>query len=106
MTDYRAYKLDKNGKTVEVPPEELAKFLGVSEYDANLILKGMNIGKSICVIAGQLENPPLVWNKNMPKRFVEFVANLVASQLKNNPAWSIRDFDWNLIYDKDDNLKY
>lgn len=79
--------------------------MGVSEFDADLLLKGMNITKTICATAGALESPPLIWNKNMPKSLVEFVADYVCAQLNANPAWSVTDFEWGLLYDGDD-LKY
>jgi hypothetical protein len=107
MPDYRTYKLNDKGEKVEIPPEEFAKFLGISEYDANLLLHGMNITKSICVIAGQLENPPLIWNQNMPGSLVRFVSEHVIEKLKSNPSYSRRDFDWKLLYEEDgETLKY
>lgn len=105
MPDYRAYGPDGKGSIREVPVEEFAKFLGVSEFDANLMIKGMNVTKAICTTAGMLEDPPLVWNKNMPASLVEFVTEQVSEQLKRNPAWSVGDFDFSLLYDGD-TLKY
>ncbi|MBA7695287.1 hypothetical protein ES703_103910 [subsurface metagenome] len=105
MPDYRAYKMNDHGEMVEVPPEGLGEFMGISEFDANLMLRGMNIVKTICVIAGEMESPALIWNENMPASLVEFVTEHVAGQLKANPAWSIKDFDWALLYDGDE-LKY
>jgi len=106
MPDYRTYSMNEKGELVEQPPEKLAEFLGVSEYDANLLIRGMNLTKTICTIAGQMETPPLIWNKNMPKSLVDVVSNHVIDKLKGNPAWSIKEFDWSLIYDDNDNLKY
>lgn len=73
----------------------------------NLMLCGMNIVKTICLIAGQLESPPLIWNENMPKSLVEFVTEHVVTKLKGNPAWTIKDFDFSLLYENDGTtLKY
>lgn len=105
MPDYRAYKMNDKGEMVEVGPEEFAGFLGMSEYDTNLMLRGINLVKTICIMAGALENPPLIWNENMPNSLVEFVSDHVLAKLQSNPAWSIKDFDWGLLCDGDE-LKY
>jgi hypothetical protein len=105
MPDYRIYGPDENGKLKEQPVEKLASFMGVSEFDANLLIKGMNITKAICVAVGLTEEPPLIWNQNMPASLVEFLTGHVADQLKNNPAWELTDFDWSLLYDGN-TLKY
>lgn len=101
MPDYRVYGSDGKGNIKELPPEEFAKAFGISEFDANLLIKGMNITKTICVVSGQKENPPLVWNENMPSSLTEFVTDHVATKLKSNPGWSIKDFDWGLLYEDD-----
>lgn len=105
MPDYRAYTSDGRGGLKEVPVEEFAKLLGISDFDANLMIKGFNITKAICKTAGMREDPPLEWNVNMPGPLVEFVTGYVFNQLKANPAWEVGDFDWSLLYDGD-NLKY
>jgi len=105
VPDYRIYRSDGKGGMKEQSVEELAKFLGVFDYDANLMMKGMNIVKAICVTAGMLEEPPLVWNKNMPEALVRFVTEHVYEQLKSNPAWEVGDFDWSLIHEGNE-LKY
>lgn len=99
MPDYRAYGPDGKGGMKEVSVEEFAKFFGLSEYDVNLMIKGMNIVKAICVTAGLREEPNLIWNQNMPASLVEFVTNHIYDQLKQNPAWEIGDFNWSLLYE-------
>jgi len=107
MPDYRTYSMNEKGEPVEQPPEKLAEFLGISAYDANLLLRGMNIVKTICNIVGMLESPSLVWNKNMPASLAKFVSAHVFDKLKSNPAWSFKDFDFSLLYDDDgETLKY
>lgn len=107
MADYRAYRVNEKGEMEEAPPEDFAKFLGVSDFDASLMLRGMNIVKTICFVAGQLESPPLIWNQNMPASLVEFVSDHVITKLRANPAWPLRDFDWKLLYEDDgQTLKY
>lgn len=106
MPDYRIYGPDGKGGVREVPVEEAAGFLGVSEFDANVLIKGMNIVKTICMIAGDLEEPKLIWNQNMPASLVDFVTAHVTEQLLSNPAWSVQDFDWGLIYEDENTLKY
>ncbi len=105
MPDYRAYKLNEEGEQVEVPLEEFAKFLGVSEYDANILIRGLNITKTICKLAGAMEDPPLIWNKNMPSSLVNFVSAQVFEKLKSNPGFSLKDFNLDLLYDGEQ-LKY
>lgn len=105
VPDYRAYTSDGKGGLKELSMEGLAKFLGISDFDANLMIKGWNITKAICTTAGMRETPPLVWNQNMPEPLVEFVTEHVFNQLQANPAWEVGDFDWSLLYDGD-NLKY
>jgi len=105
VPDYRIYTSDGKGGMKEIPVEELAHFLGFSEFDANLTMKGINIVKAICVTAGRLESPPLVWNVNMPGSLLKFVTEHVYEQLTGNPAWEIEDFDWSLIYEGNE-LKY
>lgn len=105
MPDYRAYTADGKGGLKEIPVEDFAKFLGISDFDANMMLKGANITKAICTTAGMRENPPLKWNVNMPAALVEFVTAHVFDKLKANPAWEVGDFDWSLLYDGN-NLKY
>ncbi len=107
MPDYRVYGPDEKGEIVEKPPEELAEFLGISKFNAHLLIRAMNLTKLICIIAGQLESPPLIWNQNMPRSLTEFVTNHVTDKLKANPAWQLGDFDWSLIYEEDGTtLKY
>lgn len=107
MPDYRIYGLDEKGEVVEKQPEELAELMGISQFDAHLLIRGMNLTKSICMIAGQLESPPLIWNQNMPKSLSEFVSSHVIDKLKANPAWQLGDFDWSLLYEEDGTtLKY
>ena len=107
MPDYRVYGPNEKGKIVEQQPEDLGKFLGISPFDAHLMMRGMNLTKTICVIAGQMESPCLIWNQNMPGSLVEFVTDHVAEQLKANPAWQLKDFDWALLYERDGTtLKY
>ena len=107
MPDYRVYGSDGQGGLMEVSPEELAKLMGISKFDASLLLRGMNITKTICVIAGQLEEPPLIWNENMPASLVEFVTSYVADKLQSNPSWEVKDFEWDLVYEEDgQTLKY
>jgi len=107
MPDYRIYGPDGKGGIVEQPPEELAGFLGVSQFDANLLLRGMNLVKTICAAVGRLESPPLVWNQNMPEPLVKFVTDHVAEKLQANPGWQLKDFDWALLYEEDGiTLKY
>ena len=105
MADYRTYRLNKQGEMVDVPVEEFAKFLGLSNYDAIVLFRGMNITKTICGIVGQMESPPLIWNQNMPSSLVDFVSSQVWEKLKSNPGFSAKDFDIGLLYDGD-NLKY
>lgn len=101
MPDYRVYGADKNGKIVEQSTEELAKFLGVTEFDAQLLVTSMNMVKTICMIAGGMESPQLIWNQNIPDSLIEFVTDHVAGKLKANPAWQTKDFDWSLLYEED-----
>ena len=91
MPDYRIYGSNGKGGIEEKSPEDLAEFLGVSEFDSHLLISGMNFVKTICVIAGQLENPPLIWNENMPNSLVDFVSGHVIDKLKANPAWQIKN---------------
>jgi len=101
MPDYRVYGPNEKGEIVEQPPEKLAEFMGISQFDAHLLLRGMNLTKTICTIAGQLESPPLIWNENMPAALAEFVTEHIAEKLKANPAWHLKDFDWALLYEED-----
>lgn len=107
MPDYHAYEINGEGKKKDVGPEGLAKFLGIAPYDADLMLRGMDLVKLICCIAGRLESPHLIWNDNMPDALVEFVGDHVIKKLQSNPSWSHKDFDWSLLYEDDkQTLKY
>lgn len=106
MPDYRSYKMNEKGELVEQPPEELAQFLGILNFDASLMLRGMSLVKSICEIIGRIEKPPLIWNKNMPEPLIDFVLRHVNKKLEANPAWRIEDFDPIVLYEDDGTLKY
>lgn len=107
MADYRFYEPDGKGGMAEKSTAEMAKVMGISEYDANLIIRGMNLVKTICVVTGSLERPPLVWNVNMPPSLVHFVTECVFEKLQANPAWQLDGFDWSLLYEEDKTtLKY
>lgn len=57
------------------------------KLNAELILKGMNINKTIAVKLGAEHNPPYIWNKNMPLEWCHYLVDKTAIELKKDINW-------------------
>lgn len=67
-------------------------FLGGKE-NVELMLKSLNIAKTIALELGKEYNPPLVWNDNLPLEFVEPLSDKVITELKKNKLWKPTEKD-------------
>lgn len=54
------------------------------DKNLELILKSMNIAKTIAVKLGSEYDPPYVWNDNMPNEFASVLAEKVGEALKKD----------------------
>jgi len=74
MVNYQAY-----GNT---PLSEL-----FGKENAEKLLKGMNLCKSIAVKLGAEYNPPYIWNKNMPDSWCKIIATAVIDKVDADINW-------------------
>ena len=50
-------------------------------------LKGLNYSKEIAVLLGKEYNPPYIWNKNIPKSWVEIICGAVIDEMRKDKNW-------------------
>lgn len=72
MVDYRVYVLDEDGKVKDVT------FRGDLPLE---LIKGMNIGKSICLYLAKALEKDWVWNENYPETIATKTAELVVEAM-------------------------
>ncbi len=51
---------------------------------AEMLLRGLNIGKTLALKLGKEYDPPLIWNKNLPVGFAKILAEAVSTELQKN----------------------
>jgi len=72
-----------------------------SDFDVH---RCMNVAREICIEIGKKENPPYVWNVNMPGSLMMFVVDKVVKGLRENPDYDASCFDFDAVYKR--NLRF
>ncbi|MFA6972509.1 MAG: hypothetical protein WC208_14085 [Gallionella sp.] len=49
-----------------------------------MMLRALNIGKSLALKLGKEYNPPLIWNENLPVGFAKVLAEAVSVELQKD----------------------
>jgi len=92
---------DINGRVLT--SSEIGQVLGMTPASARSMLRAMDLAKYICMKVGEMEEPPLLWDVNMPKPLVDFVIDRVAGAIKADPSWSWELFPFEDLYEADGN---